>query len=399
MLLRVIKTVFSVRTLKPLLVVLIPLFITGCQRQSELEYVSSSGVKELDTEFQKQIVKVLLEKSGTPARTKMVGYRYYVAPKKKKIEKLSPEEKKKLNQKAKERLSRDRTIQSQLFLGAAVYTKRCVQCHGVSGDGAGVAADYLFPRPRDYRKGIFKFTTTPYGLKPRRSDLKDTIIRGIRGTSMPSFKLLSKEEMEAVVEYVLALTHRGELEEALAYEIDSEEELDPDVIPDFVDEIKEAWEEAEVSVVHPLTLQPEFTMEHVERGKVAFKEKGCVKCHGDDGRGQTKGNIGTDGWSFPTQAADLTSGMLHGGQKPIDIYRRILSGINGTPMPGFKSLLQENPDTAWDLVSFVLYISNERRRGGIPPAGLVNPYPSSKPIEVKTDDDDDEEEGEDEDDE
>lgn len=372
------------------LFVLVPFLVTGCQRQSELEYSSSAEVLQLDPELQSEVQKVLLEKSGTPSKTKMVGYDYYVPPSKEESEKLSKEERQKISAEAKEKLSKDREMQGKLALGAAVYNKRCVQCHGVTGDGNGPAAEFMFPRPRDYRKGIFKFTTTPYGSKPRRSDLVSTVKRGIKGTSMPSFKLLPKEELDAVVDYVLALTHRGELEEALAYEVEAEEELDPDIVPDLIEEIDESWDEAEVSEVHPLTIQPEFTAEHVDRGRKAFAEKGCVKCHGEDGRGQTKGNIGTDGWSFPTQAADLTSGMLHGGQNPIDVYRRIISGINGTPMPGFKSVLESEPETIWDLVAFVLYVSNERRRGEIPPAGLVNPYPSSK-MPVKSEDSEEEE--------
>ena len=391
---RVIKTISNGRYFKPILFILFPLLITGCQRRSEMEYVSSAEVLELDKELQSEVVKAILTHSGTPARPKLVGYDYYQEPSKEELAEMSEEEKKTLRKKAGEKQAKDREVDRQLALGLEVYTKRCVQCHGVSGDGAGPAADYMFPRPRDYRKGMFKFTTTPYGYKPRKSDLMDTIVRGVRGTSMPSFKLLSKEELDAVVDYVLALTHRGELEISLAYEVDAEEELDPDVIPDYVDEIKESWEEAETSEVHPLTVQPEFSQEHVERGRKAFKEKGCVKCHGEDGRGQTKGNIGTDGWNFPTQAADLTSGMLHGGQKPVDIYRRIYSGINGTPMPGFKSILQEEPETLWDLVSFVLHVADARRRGEIPSAGLVNPYPSSKPVveEDSEEEEDDEDE-------
>lgn len=371
--------------------------ITGCQRQSELEYVSSTDVKDLDPELQKEVVDVLIQRSGTPARPKMATYNYYAPPTEEELEEMSEEEKKELPKKRSEQEAEDREMERTLALGIDVYTKRCVQCHGVSGDGAGPAAEYMYPRPRDYRKGIFKFTTTPYGYKPRKSDLMDTVVRGVRGTSMPSFKLLPKEELDAVIEYVLSLTHRGELEESLAYEVDSEEELDPEIVPDYVEEIEDAWVEAEASEVHPLTIQPEFTSEHVDRGKTAFKEKGCVKCHGEDGRGQTKGNIGTDGWGFPTQAADLTSGMLHGGQKPVDIYRRILSGINGTPMPGFKSILQEEPETVWDLVAFVLYVSNERRSGEIPPAGLVNPYPSSKPVEEESSEMEEEDEEEEED--
>jgi len=38
---------------------------------------------------------------------------------------------------------------------------------------------------------------------------------------------------------------------------------------------------------------------------------------------------------------------------PIEIYRRIYSGINGTPMPSFANALKDNPETIWDLVSYV----------------------------------------------
>ena len=53
--------------------------------------------------------------------------------------------------------------------------------------------------------------------------------------------------------------------------------------------------------------------------------------------------------------------MFHGGGRPIDIYRRIYSGINGTPMPGFSQQLSGKPDTFWDLVHYVEFVSNARR--------------------------------------
>jgi hypothetical protein len=62
------------------------------------------------------------------------------------------------------------------------------------------------------------------------------------------------------------------------------------------------------------------------------------------------------------RSADLTAGMFHGGDRPIDIYRRIFAGINGTPMPGFGQSLAEQPETIWNLVHFVQYISSTRRR-------------------------------------
>ena len=47
--------------------------------------------------------------------------------------------------------------------GYAIYRKNCLHCHGVSGAGDGPTAPFLYPIPRDYRKGIFKFTSTISG--------------------------------------------------------------------------------------------------------------------------------------------------------------------------------------------------------------------------------------------
>ena len=305
--------------------------LIGCGRTSEPEYQASEAIQKLPVPLQQQIAQVLREHCGTPTNPKLLGQ-----------PDVDPE---------------------HLRLGHQVYAQRCQQCHGISGDGAGPAAAVLRPRPRDYRPGIFKFTSTPYGYKPRRDDLIRTVSRGISGTSMPSFKLLPKQELEAVVDYVLVLTHRGELEKSLAYELESEEELIEGVVPDAIDVIVNRWKTADNSIVYPLTSQPVLTAESVVAGKKAFLSKGCSKCHGNDGRGYTKENIGKDAWGFDTKAADLTSGMLHGGREPLDIYRRIISGINGTPMPGFSNALRDEPETFWDLVAYVPYVSNRRREG------------------------------------
>lgn len=269
---------------------------------------------------------------------------------------------------------------AHLKRGQAVYQERCVQCHGVNGDGAGLVGSFMYPRPRDYRKGVFKFTSTIYGAKPLRDDLLRTVRRGIRGTSMPSFELLPREDLEAVVDYVLFLTHRGELEEHLFMIADAEGELDPEVVQsDGIDLIVDRWKTARESMIVPRTLEPEFTLEHVRRGKERFlaNSTGCLKCHGEDGRGRTPDNLAgnlKDTWGHATRAADLTSGMLHGGQEPIDIYRRIYGGINGTPMPGFAAAFQDEPDAIWDLVAYVKYITNRRRAGESAAPGLIKPY-------------------------
>lgn len=325
---------------------LISLAATGCERAEPARWTPSDLVTQLpDESLQDELNQLVKQHSGTAVSPQLVT-------------------------------QQEPTFREQLHLkhGQAVYMKRCVQCHGINGDGNGAAADHLYPRPRDYTRGIFKFTSTPYGARPRRDDLVRVVQRGVTGTSMPRFNRLPEKDVEAVVDYVMVLSQRGELQFQLAMEADAAEELDPDYVPEFVEDVVTRWQQAKSSLTQPLTPQPELTAERAALGREAFLSKGCSKCHGDDGRGHTKDNIGKDSWGYPTRAADLTSGMLHGGQEPIDVYRRIMNGINGTPMPGFKAAFQNEPDTIWNLVAFVLETSNRRRFGDEIPAGLMKPY-------------------------
>lgn len=331
----------------------------GCKRVDDAEFVVGPKVLELDEKLQEAVTTAVRAEFGTPALPTTPLF-------------------KDLKLKEKE------TELRRLRHGRDLYIQQCEQCHGVSGDGNGPAAKYMYPRPRDYRAGIFKFTTTPYGAKPRRSDLMRTVDRGVSGTSMPSFRLLSKHDREAIVDYVLLLTHRGEVETRIALEAEFEEEVDPELVPDLRDEVLTRWEAAEEQEVHPLTVQPvEFSEEMVAAGKEAFLTKGCAKCHGEDGRGMTKDNLGKDAWGFATKAADLTSGHLHGGAEPIDIYRRIISGINGTPMPGFRTILQQEPESIWNLVAYVQHVSGQRRADNVPvPGAFRKDTPESGTLDV-----------------
>jgi mono/diheme cytochrome c family protein len=324
----------------------------GCSRPSDLSYAASQQVQKLKPELQKQIASILRERCGTPQAPKLLG---------------SPE-----------------VSTAHLKHGAEIYGRYCIPCHGVTGDGNGAAAIYMIPKPRDYRPGVFKFTSTSYGSKPLREDLLRTVRRGIRGTSMPSFGLFAPEELEAVVDYVLTLTHRGELEGQLAEEAEFTESIESSRIPELVGAVLNRWSQARGQVVYPLSPMPQFTTAILEEGKKAFLTVGCAQCHGQDGRGQMATNVGVDAWGNPTKAADLTSGMLRGGTEPIDIYRHIDAGINGTPMPSFHSALQKEPQTIWNLVAYVFQVADSRRSGKIPDSGLLEdgilkPLPGVKP--------------------
>jgi mono/diheme cytochrome c family protein len=326
--------------------------IVGCARQADVNYVPSDQVQKLRPELRNKVLSILKDRCGTPRTPKLLGN------------------------------SAIKT--AHLRHGEAVFARYCVPCHGVTGDGKGIAAPYLNPKPRDYRPGTFKFTSTTYGSKPLREDLLRTVKRGIRGTSMPSFGLLPPVDLEAVIDYVLALTHRGELEAQLAEEAEFNDSIERPRIAGLVATVLDRWDQARAHIVYPVTPMPQFTTEVVQQGKKSFLTLACAQCHGDDGRGQMATNVGVDAWGNPTKAADLTSGMLRGGTEPLDIYRHIDAGINGTPMPSFHANLQKEPETIWKLVAYVLNVADERRRGIIPDSGLLQngilkPLPGVEP--------------------
>lgn len=325
----------------------------GCARQPELPYVDSKEVQKLKPEMKEKVHAFLARYCGTPQAPKLLG--------------------------------NDQVSPAHLKRGAEVYSRYCIQCHGNTGDGNGVAAAYMVPKPRDYRPGIFKFTSTIYGAKPLREDLLRTVRRGIRGTSMPSFSLLQPDDQEAVIDYVLTLTHRGELEVQLAEEAVFNEAIEQARVPEMVTAILTRWNQAKGQVVYPSSPMPEFTAAVIDKGKKAFLTVGCAQCHGEDGRGQLLTNKAmNDSWGNFTKAADLTSGMLHGGTQPLDIFRHVDAGINGTPMPSFHSALQKEPETIWNLVGYVLEIADSRRKGrifdsGLLEDGILQPLPGVKP--------------------
>ena len=188
------------------------LIIVGCERPADPEFQSSARVGQLSAELQTSLQTELVEKTGTYAHPQLIGAE----------------------------------ANATLAKGQAVYQQRCVQCHGISGDGNGPTAGFMYPRPRDYRRGVFKFTSTPYGARPLRSDLERTIRSGIRGTSMPEFNLLPNDEIEAVVDYVLTLTRRGEYEEELSALAENEEALPQDLIDEEAfPRVMQRWSQAE----------------------------------------------------------------------------------------------------------------------------------------------------------
>ncbi len=271
-----------------------------------------------------------------------------------------------------------------------LYRRHCVACHGISGDGAGPSAAVLSPYPRDFRDGVFKYTSTRGGAKPVRENLARTLRNGIPGTAMPSQAKLPQAEIESLIEYVQYLSIRGQTELYLiaeAVDEDASRPLDLQAArAEGVAPAADSWRAAKKFKVLPPAPPPTATSEEraalLARGREAFARKAsrCVDCHGPEGRGDgPQAGALYDDWNkrklpatpaetrllagrflLPIQSLrprNFRKGIFHGGDRDIDLYLRIDLGIKGTPMPAFGP----TPDSPGllgpeDIGSLVYYI-------------------------------------------
>jgi mono/diheme cytochrome c family protein len=81
-----------------------------------------------------------------------------------------------------------------------------------------------------------------------------------------------------------------------------------------------------------------------------LKGANCVSCHTDYGR---QARFRFDDWGTLVRPNNLSIGQLRGGKRPVDIYYRIHSGINGSAMTPFGKTFEGNEQYIWDLVNFV----------------------------------------------
>jgi mono/diheme cytochrome c family protein len=244
--------------------------------------------------------------------------------------------------------------------GRQNYQIHCIGCHGANGDGGGPAARYLNPRPRNFRKGLFKFTSTDPASRPQRRDLFQTITRGLPGSAMPEFRLVNEEKRWDLVEYVRWLSMKGEFEQMMLDDAWENEEIP--AAEELADIVVERWHPAHLRPVFPGVSETPADAASVERGRAYFTDpaKGsCSSCHGETGRGDgpTAGDY-EDDWGYPIRPRDLTLGTFRAGAESVDLYRTISAGIKGTPMPSFGSSLKS--EEIWDLVHFIQSLPNAR---------------------------------------
>ncbi len=222
-----------------------------------------------------------------------------------------------------------------LAAGRAVYEQHCAACHGLTGDGTGPAAVWLYPKPRHFNSGLFKIKSTPAGFLPTDEDLLKSVTRGMPGSSMPSFTYLTETERRDVVQYVKYLT---------AYVDTSGKRVN------FFEE-----EKATGKVGQPIQVPPEppVTVQALAHGQELYSKLNCFTCHGltGEGTGPSAPSL-KDFWGFSLPPRDFNTGAFRGGHTGRDLYLRIATGLPGTPMPTFDEKMV-SPEDRWAVVHYV----------------------------------------------
>ena len=211
-----------------------------------------------------------------------------------------------------------------VYNGKLIYQRYCLSCHGDKGNGQGEFAEWISPKPRDYRQGTFKWRSTPSGSLPTDADLERVLINGLYGTYMPSWNALGHRQRVDVIAYIKTFSPRFAAEKPQA----------------------------------PISIPPEppYTTESVTRGAAVYKKFNCSQCHGDSAQGDgPSAHELKDDWGNAIVPYDLTQGHVKCGNGGSDIYRVFIAGLSGTPMPSFADSV--SPAEAWDLVHFIQSLS------------------------------------------
>jgi mono/diheme cytochrome c family protein len=282
-----------------------------------------------------------------------------------------------------------------------LFREHCVHCHGISGDGMGPTAAFLNPYPRDYRLGIFKFKSTDGKSMPTDADLLKVLEEGIPGTSMPSFRMLSIEDREALIEYVKYLSLRGQTEMNMYETVNdfvavddaagtAKADLNKENLGEMYSTFAGLWKDAVEKIVKPDPTPKDWDTDrkkYVELGHKLYFDAAsanCQKCHGTTALGDGQ-LTNFDDWTIQVNDAvkvadrednklrsadialikeyslrprniiprNLRSGIYRGGRRPIDLYYRIMSGINGSGMPAHNTLLKTEEER-WAIIAYVL---------------------------------------------
>ena len=207
--------------------------------------------------------------------------------------------------------------------GKALYNEWCSQCHGIDGKGDGYAAKFVFPRPRDFTHGTFKYMTVPSGYPTTDAAIARIIRDGNPGTAMPAWKQFTDAQVNELVQYIKTFSPA------------------------------DVWQYP--GKPYKIGPPPSKSAKLLALGKFWYKKGKCWECHGEKGRGDGTKSWQPrfrDDWHNKIYAANQTAPWDYiDGPSLKDIYMTITAGIGGTPMTSYGDTTTDQQ--RWALAYYV----------------------------------------------
>ena len=230
----------------------------------------------------------------------------------------------------------DHPMYADMKGGQELYNQQCTPCHGIQGDGKGLLTPGLDIKPRDFREGSYKFRSTKTGELPTIEDVERSIRVGAPNTTMPAWgQFLNDEQIHQLALYLTIFSDR------------------------FTEAVTSGAQPEKIDMM----AKPEVPQEELlALGQKWSQDLECWQCHGMTGKGDgPSADELKDDWGEPIAATDLTyKWTFKNGHEPEDIYRAMIGGLTGTPMPSYADAL---PDAKmrWAMVEYILSLSPEER--------------------------------------
>lgn len=203
--------------------------------------------------------------------------------------------------------------------GKEVFTQYCASCHGDKLDGKGYLHELIDPLPRNLSRTQFVATY--------HQRFEHSIENGVPGTAMPPWKaILSKKQIKDVIDYIKDVS--GIKKSGYKrYDV---------TLPKVGDKERRSIGKAK-----------KIIKADAKRGEVAY-QKFCTSCHGKlaNGKGPNAYNL-----ELPMPRNLLNKNYFKQyGMSTERLYKSILLGVSGTPMPAHDFLKDQ---TILDIVAYI----------------------------------------------
>ncbi len=238
-----------------------------------------------------------------------------------------------------------------LNLGWETYNNYCMQCHGMKGDGKGPASQGMVPAPRDLTQGMYKFGHVALGELPTDDDFKRIIRNGLNGTPMLPWDI-SDERLMAVIQYIKTFSPEWKKAGAGTSNVFQTDPWKDKLASEAIEQGKKVYH----GIAQCYSCHPSYaSLEEINAAATELTGSGTEEIRENAQLSMIQGSSFGHSYMPP----DFTKHHIRTARTREDIYKRLVSGVNGTTMPSWRGMLslsanqQEDEKNLWALAYYV----------------------------------------------